>query len=78
MEKTPTLQRQFDPVLETARDASRRTGIRYSTLRDCVFRGDLPVIRFGKAWYFERAAVDDLIERMKQTYAQPAGQARNA
>jgi excisionase family DNA binding protein len=52
------------------KQASRETGIPYSTLRDAVHRGELPVIKIGvegRAWFLERADVDRWLESRKET-----------
>lgn len=43
------------------------TGLPYTTLRDLVFRGELPVLKIGRAWYFDRADVTSFIARRKET-----------
>jgi len=47
--------------LVAAKVASIETGIAYTTLRDLAFRGEIPVIRIGRAWYFERRDLDTWI-----------------
>ncbi len=44
-------------------------GVPYTTLRDLAFRGLIPVVRIGRAWYFDRRDLDRLIERSKETIA---------
>jgi excisionase family DNA binding protein len=61
MKGTPTRSR-----LAPAKEIARETGIPYTSLRDLVFRGELPVLRIGRAWYFERADVDRYIETRKE------------
>lgn len=51
--------------LVNAKRASTELGIPYGTLRDVVHRGELPVIRVGRAWYLERRDIDQWIERQK-------------
>ena len=48
-----------------AKQVSKETGIPYGTLRDLVFRNEIPVIKLGAAWYFERADVDGWIDANK-------------
>jgi hypothetical protein len=55
-----------------AKAASDETGIPYTTLRDRVFRGELPVVKLGTAWYFERKDLNALIEGSKQTFSREA------
>ena len=47
--------------LVPAKVAASETGIAYTTLRDLVFRGELHVVRVGRAWYFERRDLDQWI-----------------
>lgn len=55
------------PRLLPAKRAAAELGVPYTTLRDCVFRGELRVVRIGRAWYFKRRDLDDLVERLTQT-----------
>ena len=53
-----------------AKRASRELRIPYSTIRDSVHRGELPVVRLGRnerhaAWYFERRDLDQWIAKRK-------------
>jgi excisionase family DNA binding protein len=52
--------------LVTAKVASIETGIAYTTLRDLAFRGELQVVRVGRAWYFERRDLDSWIASHKE------------
>lgn len=52
-----------------ARQVTRDFGIPYTSLRDIAHRGELPVIRIGRAWYFERADIDHWIQTRKGTAA---------
>jgi len=54
------------PRLVAAKAASRTTGIPDGSLRDFAHRGELPVVRIGRAWYFERTDLDRLIESRKE------------
>ncbi len=38
-------------------------GFRYTTMRDMHFRGELAVIKIGRAWYIEVAELARFIER---------------
>jgi excisionase family DNA binding protein len=49
--------------------AAAEYGHKYTTLRDIAHRGELPVIRVGRAWYFERRDVEAWIEANKQRAA---------
>ena len=52
-----------------AKQAARESGIPYTTLRDLTFRGQLPVIKLGVAWYFDRRDLARFIEANKETLA---------
>jgi excisionase family DNA binding protein len=56
-----------EPQLEPAKKTSRRTGIPYGSLRDLAYRGEIPVVRVGRAWYFDRSDVDRWIALNKET-----------
>jgi excisionase family DNA binding protein len=58
---TPTSAR-----LVPAKIASIETGIAYTTLRDLAFRGEIQVVRIGRAWYFERRDLDMWIASHKE------------
>lgn len=49
--------------------AARELGIPYTSLRDIAFRGEIPVIRIGRAWYFDRRDLQQYIERAKERLA---------
>jgi hypothetical protein len=51
--------------LRPAKVASRERGMPYTTLRDCAFRGEIPVVKLGTAWYFDDRDLDRFIERAK-------------
>jgi excisionase family DNA binding protein len=53
------------PRLIGAKRAADEYGLAHSSLRDIVHRGELPVIRVGRAWYFERRDLDRWIENQK-------------
>jgi excisionase family DNA binding protein len=57
-----------DPAsrLVPARQAARETGIPYMSLRDLAFEGAIPVLKLGRAWYFERSDLAKYIERRKE------------
>jgi excisionase family DNA binding protein len=59
--KTQTLGR-----LASAVAAARELGIPYTTLRELALRGEIPVVRLGRAWYFERRDLDRLVEQSKE------------
>jgi excisionase family DNA binding protein len=52
--------------LVPAKVAAIETGIAYTTLRDLAFRGELAVVRIGRAWYFERRDLDAWIVAHKE------------
>ena len=53
------------PKLGKATAIAREYGISYTTLRDAHFRGDLPVVRIGRAWYVDRKDMDRFIDASK-------------
>jgi excisionase family DNA binding protein len=56
-------------TLRPAKKAAERRGLPYTTLRDIVLRGEIPVVKVGRAWYLEDRDVDRWVERRKETYA---------
>jgi len=52
--------------LKPAKVAARERGIPYTSLRDLVFKGRIPVVRLGRAWYFDDRDLDRFIERSKE------------
>ena len=52
-----------------AKVASIETGIAYTTLRDLAFRGEIQVVRVGRARYFERRDLDQWIASHKERLA---------
>jgi hypothetical protein len=52
--------------LVSAKDASRETGIPYTTLRDRTFKGEIPVVKIGRAWYYDRKDLDAFINASKE------------
>lgn len=54
------------PQLIGAKPASREYGIKYTSLRDIVHRGELPVVRVGRAMYLDRNDVEHWIESRKE------------
>lgn len=52
--------------LVPAKTAAAETGIAYTTLRDLVFRGELPVLKIGRAWYLDRADLARFIDSHKE------------
>lgn len=66
-------QRQISQVspksgrLVAAKPGAAEIGVPYTSLRDAAFRGEIPVVRLGRAWYFERSDLARWVERNKQT-----------
>ena len=54
------------PQLIAAPRVPDEYGFPYTTARDLVFRGELPVVKLGRAWYFRRSDLDALIDRLTQ------------
>jgi excisionase family DNA binding protein len=52
--------------LVRAKTAAAETGIPYTSLRDLAFRGEIPVLKVGKAWYFERRDLENWIASHKE------------
>ncbi len=65
-EMTPATTSPLAPRLESAKVTSRRIGIPYGSLRDLAFRGEIPVVKVGRAWYFDRVDIDRWIESRKE------------
>lgn len=56
--------------LVSAKVAAAELGIPYTSLRDLVFRGELPVIKVGRAWYFDRRDLENWIATRKERHKQ--------
>ena len=54
-----------DAQLVSAVAGAREKGIPYTSLRDAAFRGEIPVVRLGRAWYFDRRDLDRFIQNSK-------------
>lgn len=54
------------PQLIGAKPASKEYGIKYTSLRGIVHRGELPVVRVGRAIYLDRNDVEDWIAAHKE------------
>ena len=52
--------------LVPAKVATAETGIPYTSLRDLAFRGEIPVLKVGKAWYFDRRDLETWIVTRKE------------
>jgi excisionase family DNA binding protein len=59
--------------LTGAKTAAKETGIPYTTLRDLAFRGEIPVVRLGRAWYFDRRDLARFIAGAKETLGEAGG-----
>lgn len=59
-------------LLLTGRQAEQETGVPYRTLYDLHIRGVLTAVRFpgGRRLWFERAALDRLIEASRESHAE--------
>ncbi len=57
------------PRLIGAKRASAEFGIKYTSLRDIVHRGELPFLRIGRAMYFERRDIEQWIASRKESVA---------
>jgi hypothetical protein len=60
---------QKTPRLGKASKIAKEYGLPYTTIRDAHFRGDLPVVRIGRAWYIDYRDMDRFIEQSKATRA---------
>ena len=65
--RVPRIKADSDSVLVRAMQAARQYGVPYTTLRDLALRGQIPVVRLGTAWYFDRRDLARFIERTKET-----------
>jgi excisionase family DNA binding protein len=52
-----------------AKQAAAEIGLPYTSLRERVFKGELPVVKLGRAWYFKRTDLDAFIERHTEQMA---------
>ena len=59
---------QVGPRLLSAQAAARYLGLPYTSLRDIVFRGHLPVVRVPdcRRWWFDRRDLDSAVEAWKE------------
>ena len=51
------------------KQAARGSGFSYTSLRDAHFRGELAIVRVGRAWYVELAELARFVERNTQRMA---------
>lgn len=54
------------PRLAPVKDIAAETSIPYTTWRDIAHRGEIPVVRVGRAWYLDRADGARWIETRKE------------
>ena len=59
----------MSPRLLNAKDAARLLGLPYTSLRAVALRGELPVIRQGRAWYFRAADLEAWLTRKAERIA---------
>ena len=59
------------PRLIPLKRAAVETGLSHSSLRDAHFRGELAIMKMGRAWYVEIAELAKFVER--QTERRKAG-----
>lgn len=57
------------PRLVRAKVAAAETSIPYTSLRDLAFRGEIQVLKVGKAWYFDRRDLEHWIATHKERLA---------
>lgn len=57
------------PRLIAAKSACKELGLAYSSFREIVFRGEIPVIKVGRAWYFRRTDLDAWVNTHAETLA---------
>jgi excisionase family DNA binding protein len=57
------------PRLKPFKSAALSRGIPYCTARDIANRGELPIVRLGRAWYIDEQDLDDWIRRQKKQRA---------
>jgi excisionase family DNA binding protein len=53
------------PRLIAAKSAAQALGLPYTSLRDLAFRGELQVVKVGRAWYFERRDLEQWVSCRK-------------
>ena len=64
--RSNSAHRQVAPFKRAVKEA----GYSYSSMRDAHFRGELAVIRVGRAWYIELAELARFTERHTQRPAE--------
>lgn len=68
MRRTVDTSASGEPRLLSAQDAAKWLGMPYTSLRDIVFAGALPVVRFpgSRRWWFDRADLARAIDVHKE------------
>jgi hypothetical protein len=51
-----------DRPIAPFKETIEKKGAKYTTARDAALRGELPYLKFGRAWYCYPDEVDDWIE----------------
>jgi hypothetical protein len=59
---------QLRPRLMTLKEAAAFLGVGIWTMRDIVWSGSVPLVRFKRRMYFDVRDLEQLIERNKVTY----------
>jgi hypothetical protein len=65
--RRPRWQPPTRPRLVPVKRSAAENGIPYTSLRDIVHRGEIPVIKIGRAQYVESSDVDRWIASRKET-----------
>lgn len=73
-ERTPTSDRTKTKAARTstlvpAAQAATELGLPYTTVRLLAFRGEFPVVKIGRAWYFRRLDLEAFISRQLRAFA---------
>jgi excisionase family DNA binding protein len=55
--------------LVPAAQAATELGLPYTTVRLLAFRGEFPVVKIGRAWYFRRLDLEAFISRQLRAFA---------
>jgi len=56
-------------TLVPAKRGFTERGLKYTTGRDICFRGEIPVVKVGRAWYLDPRDIDAWIENKKERLA---------
>ncbi len=54
------------PYLRPFKQAVTESGLAYTSMRDAAFRGEIPVVRIGRAWYLDMRDLTDFIASHKE------------